>query len=97
MINEQEGTQTPLPQTPPEKPLSGMGIVGYNLIAAFGYGVICIAIGESGIIIDIFLIVIHVIACIVAVPITRKWEWLLAGFLVACVGLATCVGGLSIS
>jgi len=91
MNDENSGSLTPPPFN--KKPGDKMGrIVLYNLLGVLGYGVLCRAAGEGWFILDAILIGLHTLACIIAAPATGKMEWLLAAFLVACVGFGTCVG-----
>jgi hypothetical protein len=72
---------------------NGMAIVGINLAIYFGYAVICIGVIKA---VDffLFLLAVHVVACVLLSIIKQRWVWFLSGLLVLIIGFSTCVGQL---
>jgi hypothetical protein len=67
-------------------------IVGINLAVLIVYTLMS-ALSPGGIIFDGFLIVIHVIVCmILTLTGPKRMQWLLSGVLVLVIGFSTCVG-----
>jgi hypothetical protein len=64
-------------------------IAGYNLLALVGYTLVCRFI-DGGMILDAFILAIHVVACIITSIAVKKWEWLLSAFVVLAIGFSTC-------
>lgn len=75
-----------------------MKIVGINLLVMAGYTIIFRAVvgGEEGLIYDAVILIGHAILCILIAPFARKWEWAIAGLLIAGIGFATCVGAFAV-
>lgn len=65
-------------------------IIGYNILALVTYTLLCRSV-DGGIMIDCFLVGIHVLACIIVAIGVRKWEWVLSAFLVLAIGFSSCV------
>jgi hypothetical protein len=75
----------------PEKPQ--MKIVGYNLLAVLGYGIISVIPGDGiGLLFYALMIVLHFLFCLCAAIYNRNWMWVLSAFLVLIVGFSTCAG-----
>lgn len=93
----EEENKINLPEEKPgAKPTTGMRLVGINLGVLVGYTVICAVAGDSGLILDAFIIAIHVIICIGMAAAARRWAWLLSGLIVLIIGFSTCVGVISL-
>ena len=82
-----------LPSEQPKSQNVAMKIVGYNILALVIYTLLCRLMGkEGGLILDAFIIAVHVFVSIIAAIINKSWAWLLAGLLVLIIGFSTCVG-----
>lgn len=74
------------------KSFAGMKIVGINMLILAIYTVLCsIDSSGGGFIFDAFLILIHVLVCIIMAIAKRSWIWLLSGVIVLVIGFSTCV------
>jgi hypothetical protein len=91
MIEEKNNIELPGEQ-PEAKPTTGMQLVGINLAVLAGYTLICCLLRGGGLILDAFIIALHVILCVGSSIIFRKWAWLLSGLVVLVIGFSTCVG-----
>lgn len=69
-----------------------MGITGINLMVLIGYTLLCGLAGEDGLILQIIIVLAHAGICVLVAPFARKWEWVLAGFLVLIIGVSSCFG-----
>jgi|GEM_PF-959885 len=81
-----------------KKPMNGMIIVGVNLAALAVYTIpIKWAIantsgdGIGGLIMNAFILFIHVIFCLCMALGLKSWIWLLSALLVLVIGFSTCV------
>lgn len=87
---------TPVKQQ--NKSAAGMKIVGFNILVLVIYTALCsIDASGGGFIFDAFLILAHVVVCIIMALAKRSWIWLLSALLVLVIGFSTCVsfsGGL---
>ncbi|MCD8739436.1 hypothetical protein LT679_02375 [Mucilaginibacter roseus] len=83
---------TPEQNPEPNKRPIYMGITGINLMVMIGYTLMCGLAGEEGLLVQIFLVIIHAIVCVIVAPFARKWEWVLAGLLVLIIGVSSCFG-----
>lgn len=69
-----------------------MKIVGFNLLVLAFYTVACkLSNDVGGIIIDAFIIGIHVIVCIITAIARQSWIWLLSALVILIVGFSTCI------
>jgi hypothetical protein len=91
MTEEKNNIEQPGEQ-PEAKPMTGMRLVGINLAVLAGYTIICALLGGGGLILDAFIIAIHVVLSVGSSIIFRKWAWLLSGLVVLVIGFSTCVG-----
>ena len=81
-----------IPVKEQSKSFAGMKIVGINMLILAIYAVLCsIDAGGGGFIFDAFLILIHVLVCIIMAIVKRSWIWLLSGVIVLVIGFSTCV------
>jgi len=96
MITDPEQLEPQPEPAPDKKKTAPMQVVLYNLLAVFAYTVLFRMLGEQGVFLELFAVPIHTIVCLIAAPVTRKWEWLISAFVVAGIGFATCVGAWSI-
>ncbi|WPU92167.1 hypothetical protein SNE25_22865 [Mucilaginibacter sabulilitoris] len=86
-----------IPVKQQNKGAAGMKIVGINILVLVIYtSLLTIGTNGGGFIFDAFLILAHVIVCIVMAITKRSWIWLLSAILVLAIGFSTCVsfGGL---
>lgn len=75
-----------------DKNLTGMKIVGINILILAVYTLLCkLDSNDGGFIFDAFLIAIHVFVCIIMAIVKRSWMWLLSALLVLGIGFSTCV------
>lgn len=72
------------------RPNNGMRIVGINIGILAGYTIICALVPDL-IMLDMFLIGIHVVVCIICAIAYRKWSWLLSAVIILVIGFSTCV------
>ncbi len=74
------------------KPMNGMTIVGINLAVLAVYTLLLkLTAADGGFILDAFLLVLHVLTCIIMSIIKKSGSWLLSAFLVLAIGFSTCV------
>ncbi|MGZ3752969.1 MAG: hypothetical protein ACXVB0_14780 [Mucilaginibacter sp.] len=73
-----------------KKPSNLWKVVGYNILALFCYTLLC-RFSPDGMFWDCFLIIVHVLVCIIAAVIVRRWDWILAAVAVILIGVSTCV------
>jgi hypothetical protein len=74
------------------KPMGGIAIVGYNILALAFYTIIFkLASKEGGIIFDAFILFFHVIFCFGMAIGRKSWMWVLSAVLVLAIGFSTCV------
>ena len=78
--------------SPEKSKISGIAIVGYNILALAFYTLLIRVEGRDGaLILDAFILFIHVFLC-VGMAISRKsWAWVLSGVLVLAIGFSTCI------
>ncbi len=69
-------------------------IVGYNILTLVVYTLL-FRLVDGGIIMDCFVVGLHVLVCIIAAIAMKSWEWVLSAFLVLAIGFSTCVTFLS--
>jgi len=80
------------------KPMSGMAIVGINLVVLALYTFTIkwnlahhtIGDGIGYLIINGFLLFCHVFICSAIALVTKSWRWLLSALLVLAIGFSTC-------
>ncbi|MGF7039153.1 hypothetical protein [Mucilaginibacter lappiensis] len=90
--DENPGGIKNIPIKEQNKSYAGMKIVGINILILAIYAVLCsIDSGGGDIIFDAFLILIHVVVCIIMAIVKRSWMWLLSALLVLVIGFSTCV------
>lgn len=74
-----------------KKPINGITIVGYNLLALALYTLIFKLLENSGgVIFDAFVLFLHVVICLILSLGGRSWWWLLSALLVLIIGFSTC-------
>ena len=74
-----------------EKPLSGMAIVGYNLLGLIAYTIILSAIGGLAIIFYGLIFLCHFITCILFALGNKQYLfWLFSALIIVIVGFSTC-------
>ena len=88
---DEDNTKVPDPTSETNNTGKRTAIVGFNLLALLFYTVITKLIGGDAIVLDMFLIFIHVLVCIILAIANRSWFWLLSGLLVLIIGFSTCV------
>jgi hypothetical protein len=80
------------PQSHKNTENTGMKIVGINLLIMVIYTVSCKFTPDlGGMLIDAFLIVIHVVVCVIMAISSKNWVWLISAFLILAIGFSTCV------
>jgi hypothetical protein len=81
---------------PKKKPLNGMAIVGYNILALAIYTLLLRLFTDtgSGLMLDAGFICIHFLVCVIMSIARERGIWLLSGFLILAIGFSTCVYGL---
>lgn len=73
------------------KPNGEMTIVGINLLILVAYTLIFkLGAGSEGLLLDAFIIFIHVVVCIGMAIGKKSGFWLLSAFLVLVIGFSTC-------
>src|ERR1700742_1821409 len=97
MEDQEKNTELPHPPkenspSPEKSKISGIAIVGYNILALAFYTLLIRVEGRDGaLILDAFILFIHVFLC-VGMAISRKsWTWVLSGVLVLAIGFSTCI------
>src|ERR1700743_2639333 len=80
------------PNANEKKRLSDGRIFGINFLIFIGYTALC-ALIPGGIFLDGFILIFHLLTCIIFGAIYSRWAWGLAGLAVFLVGVSTCAGG----
>jgi hypothetical protein len=70
-------------------------VFGINFLIFIGYTAIC-ALIPSGFFLDGFILVFHLLTCIILAGVYNRWAWGVAGLAVFLVGVSTCAGGYAI-
>ena len=74
------------------KPMNGMTIVGINLAILAVYTLLIkLTPDGGGFVLDAFLLLFHVVICIIMSIVKKSGSWLLSAFLVLAIGFSTCV------
>jgi hypothetical protein len=74
------------------KPMTGMTIVGVNLIVLVIYTALLKLSPDNGsLILDAFCLLLHVVFCLIMAMVKKSWTWVLAASLVLAIGFSTCV------
>ena len=77
-----------------EKSISGIAIVGYNLLSLLVYTVIFRLIGGAGFILFGLIFLCHFVMCLLLTFSDKKHlYWLLSAVIVLIVGISTCSSG----
>jgi hypothetical protein len=74
-----------------KKPINGMTIVGINLMVLAIYTLLIkLSGGIGGLIINAFILFLHVVLCLGMALDKKSWIWLLSALLVLAIGFSTC-------
>jgi hypothetical protein len=73
-----------------KKPYWGLGILGFNLVLFIAYSLMLLPLGEPGLFVHALIYCVHVVVCIIAAIVQRKWMWVFAALIIACIGFSTC-------
>ena len=78
-------------EEPEEKPLSGMLIVGYNLLGLTAYTIILSAIGGIAMLFFGLIFLCHFVACLLLTFGNKQYlYWLLSALIIIVIGFSTC-------
>jgi len=94
---EQKAGNPQLPPIPPpagdKKRMSDAKVFGLNFLIFIGYTLLCLATGGGGFILDGFLLLCHLITCLILAGVYNRWAWGVAGLAVFLVGVSVCASG----
>jgi len=81
-------------QKPEKKPIKGMAIVGYNMLAVIVYSLAICIIRPSGIEFSLYILIFHMFFCVVMAILSKKsnmvWAWVLTAIILPIVSFSTC-------